>query len=394
MKKKILFVINNLNCGGAERALISLLESIDYTKFQVDLLLFKQEGIFLCKIPLQVQLLEMPPEYKYYDMPIKNSLKKIISEKRYHIAISRLKAGIVFKTEKNRVRCEQRVWRYISDSVCNLNKEYDIAVGYLEKTPIYYCVEKVTAKVKIGFIHNDYNKLGIDPSIDYRYLSKIDHIVTVSKECESVLKNVFPEFVDRISVMHNIVSPKLINKLSLEKIDFDDNCITIVSIGRLHHQKGYDKAIKACKLLLDQGYKIKWYVIGEGEERVKLERMIKEFDLHNFFVLLGLKDNPYPYIRKAEIFVQTSEFEGKSIAIDEAKILHKPIVVTNFSTIKDQIKHKETGIIVDMNENQIAKGISELIQDESLRKKLKDNLKKEILGTNSEIEKFYELCNV
>lgn len=391
MKKNLLFVMNNLSCGGAEKALISLLETIDYSKFNVDLFLFKHEGLFFSKIPKQVNLLKEPYEYKYYDMPIKRAIISCIKKGRLNIALSRLKAGFIFKTEQNRVRCEQRVWKYICNSLKSINKKYDVAIGYLEKTPIYFCVDKVNAKKKIGFIHNDYDKLGMDPEIDQKYFDKLDNIVTVSEECASVLKQRFPVYKDKVEVMYNIVSPKVINKMSSNHFNIKYRGVNLVSLGRLHQQKGFELAIEACKNLIDSGYKIKWHVIGEGEERTKLEKLIKANRLEENFILLGLKENPYPYIKNADIYVHPSRFEGKSIAIDEAKILNKPIVVTNFTTVKDQIKDQETGLIVDMTSSSIAEGIKKLFDDDHLRGKLTNNLSKEKLGTESEIEKLYKL---
>ncbi|AWD67020.1 glycosyltransferase [Priestia aryabhattai] len=393
MKKNLLFVMNNLSCGGAEKALISLLETIDYSKFNVDLFLFKHEGLFFSKIPKQVNLLKEPYEYKYYDMPIKRAIISCIKKGRLNIALSRLKAGFIFKTEQNRVRCEQRVWKYICNSLKSINKKYDVAIGYLEKTPIYFCVDKVNAKKKIGFIHNDYDKLGMDPEIDQKYFDKLGNIVTVSEECASVLKQRFPVYKDKVEVMYNIVSPKVINKMSSNHLNIKYRGVNLVSLGRLHQQKGFELAIEACKNLIDSGYKIKWHVIGEGEERTKLEKLIKANRLEENFILLGLKENPYPYIKNADIYVHPSRFEGKSIAIDEAKILNKPIVVTNFTTVKDQIKDQETGLIVDMTSSSIAEGIKRLLDDDHLRGKLTNNLSKEKLGTESEIEKLYKLFN-
>ncbi|HDR8169505.1 TPA: glycosyltransferase [Bacillus thuringiensis] len=391
MKKNLLFVINNLNCGGAEKALISLLETIDYSMYNVDLFLFKHEGLFFRKIPQQVNLLEEPYEYRYFDMPIKTAIIDCIKKGRIDIALARLYAGYIFKSEQNRVRCEQMIWKYISKSLRGIDKSYDVAIGYLEKNPVYFCVDKVKAKKKIGFIHNDYDGLGMDPKIDSRYFAKLDNIVTVSRECANVLKERFPMYKTKIKIMYNIVSSNMINKMSLEKIDMKDKGIKIVSVGRLNYQKGFEMAIAACKELEGDGYKITWYVVGEGEERVNLEKMIEENDLKGKFILLGIKENPYPYIREANIYVQPSRFEGKSIAIDEAKILHKPIVITNFSTAKDQIKNKENGIIVEMDPHAISEGIKKLIDNEELRNKLISNLSKENLGTESEIEKLYTL---
>ena len=311
MKKDLLFVINNLNCGGAEKALISLLETIDYTAYNVDLLLFKHEGLFFNKIPEQVNLLDEPLEFKYFDMSIKAAIIDALKKGRLDITISRIGAGFIFKTEENRARCEQRVWKYISKSLKKMNKEYDVAIGYLEKNPIYFCLEKVNAKKKIGFIHNDYNKLGMDPTIDMQYFDQLDYIVTVSEECANVLKQQFPMYKDKVSVMYNIVSPAIINKLSMETINLNQKVTNLVSVGRLNNQKGFDIAIEACKDLIKSGYQVKWLVIGEGEERTKLEQMIKDHQLEDHFILLGMKENPYPYIKEADIYVQPSRFEGK-----------------------------------------------------------------------------------
>ncbi|MFC0560074.1 glycosyltransferase [Halalkalibacter alkalisediminis] len=394
MKKNILFVMNNLTCGGAEKALISLLETIDYAKFNVDLLLFKQEGLFLSQIPPEVNLLAEPCGYKYFDMSIKTAIKDCIQKGQFDIVFSRLKAGYIFRTEENKAICEQKVWKCLSNILQSIQKEYDVAIGYLEKSPVYFSIEKVNAKKKIGFIHNDYNKLGMDPKIDEYYFSKLDNILTVSEECARVLRSKFPQYKNKVDVMYNIVSPAVLNKLSTEKIDIVKSGVTLVSVGRLTQQKGFELAVKACKNLVKNGYDVKWYVIGEGEERVTLERLIIENDLLENFILLGLKENPYPYIKAADIYVQPSRFEGKSIAIDEAKILNKPIVVTNFSTVTDQISNNQNGLIVEMNPKAIAGGIKRLIDNVSIRNSLKENLLKEELGTESEIQKLYDLFRV
>ena len=213
----------------------------------------------------------------------------------------------------------------------------------------------------------------------------------MSEECANVLKQRFSIYNDKIGVIHNIVSPSTINKMSQEKVDLERKGVKLVSVGRLSHEKGFDLAIEACKNLVGDGYEIKWYIIGEGEGRGKLEKMIEENHLQDHFLLLGLKENPYPYIREADIYVQPSRFEGKSIAIDEAKILHKPIMVTNFSTAKDQIKNEENGLIIDMDAHSLSEGIKKLIHNEELRNKLIKNLSDEELGTESEIKKLYTL---
>ncbi|WP_028611933.1 glycosyltransferase [Paenibacillus harenae] len=392
MKKKLLFVMNNLNCGGAEKALISLVQTIDYAKYEVDLYLFKHEGIFYNKLPKQVKVITEPLYYKNFDMSMKSAVLDSLKQRRFDIAFSRLQAGYVFYKEKNPAKREQRVWKYLSRALPALPKSYDAAIGFLEKTPIYFSIEKVDAVKKIGFIHNDYDKLQMDPQLDIPFFAKLDHIITVSEVCGEVLMKRFPQFQSKVKVIHNIVSPSVIHEMSKESEEvFQTKRKIIVSIGRLHSQKGFEMAIEACKNLCDRGYDIKWYVIGEGEERNKLEQLIAQLHLQDRFFLIGLKDNPYPYMREADIYVQPSRFEGKSIAIDEAKILHKPIVVTNFSTVKDQIEHNKNGIIVEMNADALAEGIAQILENEELRTALVRRLSEENLGTEAEIEKLYAL---
>jgi hypothetical protein len=133
MKKKLLFVMNNLNCGGAEKSLISLLQTIDYSAYEVDLFLFKHEGMFLKMLPREVHVLDAPDFYPYFDMSIKTAVVDCVKHSRFRLAAARIGAGFVFRTEKNSAKCEQKAWRYLSKALASLSKEYDAAIGYLEK---------------------------------------------------------------------------------------------------------------------------------------------------------------------------------------------------------------------------------------------------------------------
>ena len=392
MKKDILFVIPSLGVGGAEKALVNLLNIMDYDKYNVDLFVFNHNGVFMKFVPEQVNLLSLPQDYLDFSMSLRKSIKTLLKKRKLNI----LKDRIFFTKENYLKRKEKHIdqynWRYMKDSFGILDKEYDVAIGYLEKSSIYFCIDNVKSKKKIGFIHSDYNKIGLDSDIDRKYFKYLDNIITVSKECAEVLKKEFPEYKRKINFMYNIISPKLIYDMSKEKIKLDNsNSIILISVGRLTNAKGYDMAIESCKKLVEKGYDIRWNIIGDGEERTNLEQRIKKNNLEDRFILLGIKENPYPYVRNADIYVQTSRFEGKSIAIDEAKILNKPILITNFSTVKDQISNGEDGLIVDMNVDSIVKGLEKLINDTDLRNKLTKNLSKEQLGTENEINKLYNL---
>lgn len=391
MKKTLAFVIPSLDAGGGEKSLVNLLNTIDPALYDVDLIVLYKRGIFLGAVPQTVNVFSPQGDFSIFSLPFAASLKTALSRGKLKLFVNRVLFTLKYQFIKNRSDAEQSSWKNFASSVKPLEKHYDAAIGFLEKTSVYFTVDKIKADKKIGFIHTNYIDMGINPDFDRPYFDKLNYIVTVSDQCVSALQKTFPEFASKIRIMHNIVSPKLIKAMAEKPVADMANGQTIVSIGRLHRQKGFDLAVLACAILVNGGYDVKWYLIGEGNERAALERKIAETGMQNHFFLLGLRENPYAYIEKAAVFVHPSRLEGKSIAIDEAKILAKPIVVTNFTTVYDQIAHLETGIITEMTPESIAHGIIKLLADEALKQKLVANLKSENLGTESEIEKLYEL---
>ena len=174
---------------------------------------------------------------------------------------------------------------------------------------------------------------------------------------------------------------------------YDDNFdgVRLLTIGRLANQKGYDMALEACKILKDKGIKFKWYALGKGPLKDEIEKYIKENELQGYFNLLGVKSNPYPYIKGADIYVQTSRFEGFGLAIAEARMLNIPVVTTEFDAVYNQMVQGKNGLVVDMDSQSIANGILKLINDEELRNSIVEYLKTEKKGNTEELEKFYEL---
>ncbi len=386
--------MNNLQSGGAEKSLVSLLQIIDYQQYNVDLLLFKKEGIFLNKLPKEVTVLEAPIAFSYFDMSITSAILQCIKRGKLITLINRILAVFVLKTEKNPAVREQKLWRFLSPCLDSIPKEYDVAIGYLEKTPNYFCIDKTNGAKKLLWIHTNYSNMAMETKYDNDYFQKAHCVVTIATDCAADLKLRFPQFSEKIKVMQNIISPTVIKKLAenkiLEAISFNNS---IVSVGRLSHEKGADLAIEACKILQQNIVDFQWIFIGDGNQREHLEAKVIEYQLQNHVCFFGEKDNPYAYVLNATIFAQTSRFEGKSIAVDEAKILQKPILATNFSTVITQINHLHNGYIVDMNPEAIANGIQILLSDVSMQERFKHNLSQEMLGTESEMTQFYQLIH-
>lgn len=390
-KKKILFIINNLNCGGAENALVSLLQVFDYEKYDVDLLLMKKEGVFLKKLPEQVHLLQSPKEIAYFDMSIKTALLKSLAGFRLDIILARLVYFFYVRNESVATVKDQKLWRALRICLPKLPQKYDVAISYLENIPNCYNVDKVTSTKKIAFIRNDYAKLGMDPKLDRPYFKQLTALLTVSKSCEAILHQLFSDLPIQIGTMQSVFSLDTIKVMAEEPIQEDFSGTTIVSVGRLYPQKGFDLAIAACSLLVQKGYSIKWYILGEGNLRNELQQQINALQLTDHFFLIGQKENPYPYLQKASIYAQTSRFEGKSRATEEAKILQKIILATNFPTVSDQLTHLENGYIVDLNAEAIAEGIVQLIEKSEIGEQLKRNLSTSQINNEHELKILYDL---
>lgn len=368
-KQKILFVMNNMHVGGSEKALVSLLNELDYSKYEVDLQLFKQEGLFLGEIPEEVNLLDVPKNYHYFD----SSYKKVLKTLNPNLIVNRYRFKKAMQIAKSPAEAEQLAWKFLSCAIEPLDKEYDVAVGYLEKTPIYFVVDKVRAKTKIGFIHNDYTNIKVNPELDTPFFEKLDYLCSVSDHCVEILKNTFPVFAEKIKLIPNLFSEKLILRKAREavtEVEMSGDFIQIVSIGRLAEQKGFDLAIEAANVLKQRGFKFKWFILGEGSLRTQLEKQIEDLNLQEQFTLLGNHTNPYKFLQKADWVVQTSRFEGKSIAIDEAKLLNKIVLVTDYPTVRDQLTDGIDGFICGFSAREIADRIISVTNDT----KLKENI--------------------
>ena len=289
----------------------------------------------------------------------------------------------------------QAMWNHWKPYIPSVKKHYDVAISYMHGVTNYFVIDKCDADKKYLYIHHDYEKMNENVQYDYSYFKKADAIITVSSRCVQSVVNVHPKLKGKVVCIENIHSEALIKKMAMSGIahEFDnkENYIKIVSIGRITNVKRFDRAVEAAKILKDSGIKFIWLLLGCGDLENKIKELIKKLGLEREFVLVGVKANPYPYINNADIFVQTSDNEGKSMVIDEAKILKKPIVVTNYKTVRDVIKNGENGIVADFTPESVAEKIMMIINDKSLKDKIISNLECEIIGNENEIEKYISL---
>ena len=394
MKKKILFMVSSMNIGGVEKSLLSLLAVIPKEKYEITILTLDKKGGFLEYIPNNVKLIEAE-WFKYIKPIIMDSPQNII--KRYIKNYEFLKIpSFIYSYFKSKKTNDRYIYyKHVLKSIPECKEKYDVAIAYAGPTEIIdaYISHKVKAEKKIAWVHFDISKHKINKKLYNNLYERFDKIFAVSNECKKKLDEIIPAVRNKSEVLLNIVSEDLINEMSESNIDFDDNYkgIKIITVGRLSKEKGQDLAIKTLAKLKKDRYDVKWYCIGEGNSRQEFEQLIKEYNLENDFLLLGATSNPYPYIKNADIYVQTSRHEGYCLTLAEAKALNKPIVTTNFIGAYEQIKDNENGIIVSCNEDDLAGAIRKLIDKKEICSKFSNKLRKEKIDTTKEVNKFFKV---
>nr|WP_317999572.1 glycosyltransferase [uncultured Faecalibacillus sp.] len=392
--KNILIISHAMEIGGAERALLGLLYSIDYTKYKVDLFLCRHDGELLKEIPKDVNLLDTN-QSRYLAIPMKLLLK----EKAFKMLYGRLKAKILSKNtvKKLGLKLENQValtyshkytYRYMN--FINPNKEYDLAISFL--TPHYICINKCNAKKKIAWIHTDYSTIDIDVKTELDMWNKFDYIASISDQCTKAFLEKFPTLEDKIIRIDNIVTKDMLEKQSNENIDeMKDDCIKLLSVGRFSYAKNFDNVPEICSEILKSGINVKWYIIGFGGDEQLIKDKIKEYNMQEHVIILGKRSNPYPYIKACDIYVHPSRYEGKAVTVREAQILHKPVIITKFPTSSSQLVDGVDGVVVPMDNKECAKGIVEFINNKELQSNIINNLKNKDYSNSNEVEKIYKI---
>lgn len=394
-KKTILIISHALELGGAERALLGLLNSIDHEKYKVDLFLMRHQGELMSLIPKQVNLLPEIPQYASLAVPYLSVIKK----KQYRVAYGRLYGR--FQAKKFKKRTLSRVdngvaieysHKYSLKYMPQINENfYDLVISFL--TPHYFAAERAKGRKKIAWIHTDYASISIDVASELVMWSKFDHIISISDECSESFRRVFPSLGDRILRIENILSSEVIHQQA-EQFDATDEMpndgqIRLLSIGRFSEAKNFDNIPDLCRRLLNSGLDVIWYLIGYGGDEPLIRKKIVEVGMEKKVIILGKKDNPYPYIKACDVYIQPSRYEGKCVAVREAQILGKPIIITNYNTASSQLTDGYNGVVVPMDNEGCASGIAALLRDPLKQEILRHNCETANFSNSEEIKKLY-----
>lgn len=394
-KKKILIVSLAMEIGGVEKALLGLLENIDTKEYQVDLFLLRHEGELLKYIPDNINVLPEIPAYSVLARPMKDTLK----EGHVCLTLARLfgkhKAKVFDKKNKytqSSVAIEyshKYTKRFMPDIQPDI--QYDLAISFL--TPHYFVMEKVNAKCKMSWIHTDYSIVQVDIKSELKMWEEYDYIVSISDDVTKSFFKTFPTLENKIIVIENILPKKLIDKQACEHVSkiFESDYINLLSIGRFSDQKNFDNVPDICRRILEKGIKVKWYLIGYGGDEVLIRKKITEAGMQNYVILLGKKENPYPYIKMCDFYVQPSRYEGKCVAVREAQMLGKPVIITNYATSGSQLEAGVDGVIVPLNNTGCADKMAEVLIDNILKKEIVENIKRRDYTNSTEIKKINKL---
>ena len=396
-KKRIFISMHYLELGGAEISLIGLLQALDYSKYDVDLLLHRHQGELMQFIPKGVNLL---PEITAYAC-IEGPLTEAIRRGQLGVAWGRLKAKWRAKRyqPKDTLLPQNAIFQYIAQEVepylPSLEQfgNYDLAISFLQ--PHNYVLSKVRAKKKVCWIHTDYTKVEFDVDAELPIWKAFDHIVSISLDVTRTFLQVFPSLEDKIVEIENILSSEFVQKRADEKdvtheMPNKEGRVNILSVGRFTDAKNYDNVPDICRRVREQGIDIYWYIIGYGDETL-IRQKIKEAGMEEYVVILGKRMNPYPYMKACDIYVQPSRYEGKSVTVREAQMLGKPVVITNYDTAKSQIHDGIDGVIVSMDNDGCAKGIAGFVANKRLQDEIKVNLCSRDYGNMDEVEKVYRM---
>ncbi len=386
-----------MELGGAESALLGLLQAHDPQKADIDLFLYDHVGDLMQYIPNTVNLLPRVDAYSMLERPISELLRKDF----WGIALGRIAARYFAKQEiKNNIERldDISVYYYIAKYATpflpkiNPSVEYDLAISFLQ--PHLYVLKKVRARKKLAWLHTDYSKVFVSQKEESVW-NQYDYIAAISEEVGNSFVKRFPKLESKKIYIENILSSKYIRERANEReVSLTGNGIRLLTIGRYSYPKKMEEIPILTAMLLKSFPDLKWFIIGYGNptEENKILDGIDKVGVKDSVVLLGKQTNPYPFIKECDVYVQPSRYEGKSITVREAQILCKPVVVTAYPTASSQIQDGVDGVIVPLDVESCATAMTSFLKNKELQAEIVKYLSKHDCGHETEINKIDHLA--
>lgn len=375
--KDILFVNNTLSSGGVETALIEQLRQYSINN-NVYLYVMTGMGELINKVPANVQILNdnFDPESVLTNKGQKKLFKKVMLSEKNSFTGIRLAGyttrGLANMIRNGKIHFEKLAWRPIAETAPPIPKTFDLAIAFIEGASTYYVADKVAAKHKVAWVHTNYELAGYTKQLDKNSYDEFDEIFTVSNQVKKSFIKIHPECLNKVKLKNLFLPKNKIIQLSNESINIkcwqniSQDTTKILSVGRLIKLKSYETLINAAVKLKNNSHKFVWIVLGEGDQHQVLQKLIDSFGLNDNFILMGHVSNPFPFYNQCDIFVHSTKYEGKSIAVQEAKILGCPIVLSETAGNIGQIQNKVNGIYCQPNSDDIASKIEFLISNKEI----------------------------
>ena len=400
MKPRIFIAIHYMHLGGAETSLIGLLQALDPQKVDVDFFVYSHEGEMMKLIPSYINLLPENPTWSMFEKPLKEVLKK--GYLRMFFARMRAKWRMRQYLKKNNPKDGAAIHGYLGEEVSRVLPNlhylgvYDLAISFLN--PHNFVLDYVKAKKKVCWIHTDYTHIDVNADLELPVWGAYDHVISISEDVTKTFLQVFPSLKDKIVEIENILSPDYVRQRSLlissediqKEMPARGDCINLLTIGRFSEAKKLDEIPAICRGIIEAGLNVRWYIIGYGGSDDYIRREIEREGMQEHVFLLGKKENPYPYIKACDWYVQPSRYEGKSVVVREAQMLCKPVIVTNYPTAPSQIQQGVDGVIVPMDIPGCVAQMVETLKDEKLKCSIVEFLRMHDYGNMSEVEKVYK----
>lgn len=349
--KKILIFGYTMEMGGAEKALSDTINYL-HDKCSIDLYLLEKKGSLLSSIPKNVNLYQM-----------KNNLIHYI------------------------------LFRYIPffrkrkiNKIAN-SKDYYAAFGYMEGRCGTWVADIKKKIKKYAWIHNDVAKynIGISDKEACNSYNNVDKVICVSKQAKNVFCEKYNVDKSKVDVIYNFINEDKILKQAMA-FKVENKCFTFVNVAKMRDQKRQDRLVNAARILKDEGYKFKIQLVGDGPNYDKIKNMIEQEQVNDVVELLGLQENPYPYIKNADVFILSSYMEGYGIVIKEALLLKKKIVTTNVTGPVEILENGKYGLVVDNSDEAIVDIMRKILKEKDIYKNIEKNLSN-YKGDNEKIKK-------
>lgn len=380
MKKSILFCCYGLGIGGIEKCMISLLNALDTTKYDIDVLPMNPEYAMLDSLHANVTVLD-PFDY------VMNTTDTLSAFRDKHASPADYTRYVVFRLVNKWGRKPWKLFRAPK-------KVYDIAVAYAHTGYVpYYVIDQVQAKKKYMWHHEGRYIKDARYVLDREYYPQFDAIIPVSQDDRKVLMEAFPDLSDRFHVLYNIVDQNEIREKAAEAVDYSKNptVLKLTTVGRLTAQKGPDILLDVAANLKNCGVPFLWYWVGGGDLENWLKEEAAKRGLSDNLRLLGNQNNPYPYVAGCDIYVQPSRYEAFCTTTREAQVLEKPIVVTDVCGMQEQFVNGVDGILTAVDPASISDAILELYRHREKCASLSKALSLKLQADDKILQAYYEL---